>query len=148
MENFKYYIAYGSNLNITQMKERCPNSIIFGKGQLLDYQLVFKAIGKYAYATIEPFKGNYVPIGVWKVSKQDERSLDEYEDYPNLYYKTNITVEIDGVRVCGMIYIMNENAVHQLPSKDYFQGIVEGYDNLKLEKEKLYEAYERSLERR
>ena len=30
----KYYIAYGSNLNISQMKTRCPDAKIVGKTKL------------------------------------------------------------------------------------------------------------------
>ena len=39
-----FYAAYGSNLNLKQMKSRCPNSKPFGKIILNDWRLVFKGV--------------------------------------------------------------------------------------------------------
>ena len=36
-------LAYGSNLNLGQMAYRCPTAKVYGKGMLLDYQLLSKA---------------------------------------------------------------------------------------------------------
>ena len=38
----RYYIAYGSNLNVQQMRWRCPNARIIGTSELKDYRLMFK----------------------------------------------------------------------------------------------------------
>ena len=35
----RYYIAYGSNLNIRQMRMRCPSARIIGTSKLNDYEL-------------------------------------------------------------------------------------------------------------
>ena len=35
----KIYFAYGSNLNRTQMKQRCPNAQFLSVGFLKDYRL-------------------------------------------------------------------------------------------------------------
>jgi hypothetical protein len=37
-------LAYGSNLNLGQMAYRCPTAKVYGKGMLLDYQLLFYII--------------------------------------------------------------------------------------------------------
>lgn len=47
----KYYVAYGSNLNKSQMAYRCPESIPVGAGVLKNYRLSF-----YGVASIEPKK--------------------------------------------------------------------------------------------
>jgi len=36
----RYYIAYGSNLNVKQMKVRCPQSEIIGTGEIKDHELL------------------------------------------------------------------------------------------------------------
>ena len=72
-----YYLAYGSNLNVSQMKYRCPNAIRMGKIILKDYELEFRT-----FLTIVPKKGASVPIGVWLVDAIDERRLDAYESTP------------------------------------------------------------------
>ena len=38
----RYYIAYGSNLNIPQMRWRCPSARIIGTSEIPDYRLLFK----------------------------------------------------------------------------------------------------------
>ena len=38
----RYYIAYGSNLNVRQMKFRCPTARIIGTSFINDYELLFK----------------------------------------------------------------------------------------------------------
>jgi hypothetical protein len=53
-------LAYGSNLNLGQMAYRCPTAKVYGKGMLLDYQLLFKGREDNAYATIEPKRGSKV----------------------------------------------------------------------------------------
>ena len=37
----KLYIAYGSNLNLEQMKFRCPTAKLVGKGTIENYELQF-----------------------------------------------------------------------------------------------------------
>ena len=38
----KLYVAYGSNLNMRQMKGRCPESVFLGTGVIEDHELQFK----------------------------------------------------------------------------------------------------------
>ena len=63
-----YYLAYGSNLNLEQMSNRCPNAKPVGVGLLEDYRLIFRN-----YLTIEPQKGSVVPFAVWEIDKESER---------------------------------------------------------------------------
>ena len=39
MEYKRLYIAYGSNINLEQMANRCPNSKVIGKEMLKGYEL-------------------------------------------------------------------------------------------------------------
>ena len=38
----RYYLAYGSNLNVRQMKYRCPTAKIAGTAVIRDYELLYK----------------------------------------------------------------------------------------------------------
>ena len=38
----KFYLAYGSNLNIRQMRFRCSDAQPIGTAEISDYQLLFK----------------------------------------------------------------------------------------------------------
>jgi hypothetical protein len=38
----KLYAAYGSNINIVQMKMRCKEAYVVGRGEIDDYELEFR----------------------------------------------------------------------------------------------------------
>ena len=48
----RYYLAYGSNLNIRQMRMRCPSARIIGTAEIKDYELLIKGSHTGAYLTI------------------------------------------------------------------------------------------------
>lgn len=94
----RYYIAYGSNLNIRQMKFRCPTARIIGTATLPDYELLFKGSKTGSYLTVEPKKGKSVPVAVWETTEADEAALDRYEGFPTFYYKAEMELPIIGIR--------------------------------------------------
>ena len=76
----KYYLAYGSNLNIRQMSWRCFDASVIGTTTLSGYRLAYKGTGDgSSYLTIEESKDHYVPLGVYEISLEDEKNLDIYE---------------------------------------------------------------------
>ena len=127
----RYYIAYGSNLNIRQMRMRCPHATICGTARLSGWELLFKGSKTGSYLTIEKCETGTVPIVIWEVTAQDEKALDRYEGYPRLYIKQTLEVRtFDGQRVPVMAYIMNPE-LHlkpSLPPRDYYLGIKTGYE--------------------
>jgi hypothetical protein len=124
----KYYVAYGSNLNLEQMAYRCPDATIVGKGIVEDYSLKYRGSKTGAYATIIKEAGKCVPVLVWKISPNDERNLDHYEGFPTFYYKKNVTVRMaNGESLCAMAYIMFDAASPGTPSNYYMRTIYEGY---------------------
>ena len=70
----RFYIAYGSNLNLPQMRGRCPGATIVGTAVIENYRLLFKGSKTGSYLTIEPWEGGRVPVAVWEVTAADERS--------------------------------------------------------------------------
>lgn len=49
----RFYIAYGSNLNVRQMRMRCPDAVIIGTAFIPDYRLLFKGSKSGNYLTID-----------------------------------------------------------------------------------------------
>ena len=129
----RLYVAYGSNLNILQMKHRCPTAKLCGTGTVANYQLQFKGRPQSAFATISPKEGSSVPVAVWELQPRDERALDLYEGYPSHYFKQDIPVQLDGKEVVGMAYIMDLEMDHGLPSLAYYQTVQEGYEDCGLD---------------
>ena len=131
-----YYISYGSNLNIDNMKKRCPNSIPVIKingirfNYLEKWKLVFNK-----YAKIVPSLKSSVPIGLWKITKKCEKNLDIYEQFPILYKKKYIQI----YQFKAMVYIMKSNKIKN-PSKKYFEEILKGYKDFDLDVNYLYSS--------
>ena len=145
----KLYIAYGSNLNLEQMKYRCRTAKIYGNGMLKGYELLFKGSPGNAYLTIEPKAGGEVPVVVWDIKPSDETALDRYEGYPSFYYKQTIPVELEsGEVVEAMVYIMTnkiEDRIHlNQPSNRYLEAVREGYKSFSFNQKYIDEALERS----
>ena len=136
----RLYVAYGSNLNIRQMKYRCPTAKLYGTGVIDNYELQFKGQPHGAFATIAPKDGSSVPIAVWEIQARDEMSLDRYEGYPSHYFKQNVLVQLDGEEVNAMVYIMNLKMGFGLPSPHYYQTVYEGYNDCGLNTDVLNKA--------
>ena len=68
----RYYFAYGSNMNLEQMKYRCPAAEVVENVRLENYRLAFRgrAPGN-GVATVLPEKGSYVE-GVWIFMKDSQ----------------------------------------------------------------------------
>ena len=148
----RYYISYGSNLNVRQMKYRCPTAKIVGTAVIRDYELLYKGSKTGSYLTIEKKKGSVVPVAVWEVTAADEHSLDIYEGYPNFYYKKDIKLQYKGIRtgkrrtIDAFAYIMHEDRPIGVPSIYYMKTCLEGYDTFYFDKQILLNAYKNSME--
>jgi hypothetical protein len=146
----RYYIAYGSNLNIRQMKMRCPTARVIGTSEVPDYELIFKGSKTGAYLTIEPKEGGSVPVAVWETTEADEAALDRYEGCPAFYYKTELVLPIKGIKTGKIrnrrvyVYIMHEDRLLGLPSWRYVETCLEGYRAFEFDEETLFQAVDKS----
>ena len=138
----KYYIAYGSNLSVEQMKYRCPFAKVEGVAELQDMKMVFRL-----HATIEKSPGEKVPILVWTITPLDEKYLDRYEGYPKYYRKEEIEIEMTDFRrqnpkkVKAMVYIMNKGYEIETPTDIYYAIIKTCYRRFGFSTDGLTRAY-------
>ena len=143
----RYYIAYGSNLNIWQMRMRCPGARVIGTSVVEGYRLLFKGSMTGSYLTIEPEEGCSVPVAVWEVTAADERALDRYEGFPGFYYKQEFTIPVEDIlsgrvhRHKAFAYIMREDRPFGIPSQSYMRTCAEGYLNFGFGLDTLREAF-------
>lgn len=146
----RLYVAYGSNLNVEQMRLRCPSARIIGTAEIDDYELLFKGSLTGSYLTIEKRKGYSVPVAIWEVQPRDEKNLDIYEGYPNFYYKKDMVLNIKGIKT-GKIrrrkcfaYVMHEDRQLGVPSERYIRTCLEGYRAFGFQATHLYIAFKKS----
>ena len=147
MSGRKLYIAYGSNLSVEQMAQRCPDARIVGMAALKDWKLCFRI-----HSDIEPCEGSVVPVLVWEISKRDEKNLDLYEGYPSYYVKKELEIEmkdLDGrhpEKVTAMAYVMARGHSLRIPMKGYYDVLAEGYERFGFDRNLLELALKESKE--
>ena len=142
----KIYGAYGSNINLEQMAYRCPHAEVYKVGYINGYRLTFRSGG---FANIEKSEGDRVPVLLWVITEQCEKTLDHYEGYPSFYIKQNISVEIDNGEdtIEAMFYVMDDKYCQkmQTPTEYYYGGIERGYKSNGMPVEELKTAFERCM---
>jgi gamma-glutamylcyclotransferase (GGCT)/AIG2-like uncharacterized protein YtfP len=123
----RLYIAYGSNLDLEQVKHRCPTAEVVGAVELKNWRLWFRRGNHGAVATIEWERRFTVPVLIWRIQPRDELVLDRYEGCPHLYRKETLRLTVNGKRVRALVYIMNANRhPYGVSSMGYFNTIQEG----------------------
>ena len=134
------YLAYGSNINTTQMAFRCPHSRVVGTSVLKGYRLSFRGV-----ADITPHVSDKVPCLLWDLADEDIPALDRYEGFPVLYVKRTVSVEVPGVGPAfAMTYVMRKQQIVCPPHASYFETILEGYLEAGLSIDALYAARDRA----
>ena len=152
MSEKRYYIAYGSNLNVRQMRFRCPSARVIGTAELDNSRLLFKGSKTGSYLTVEPCESRTVSVAVWEVTPGDEAALDRYEGFPRFYYKKELEIDITGIksgkirRRKAFVYIMREDSLTGLPTPSYFRTCLEGYRTFGFDEAVLIEALKDSRE--
>jgi len=122
----RLYIAYGSNMDVSQMEIRCPGAEVVGKTYLKNWELTLPH-----YANIERRVGKRTPVLIWETTKEDEIELDRYEGYPVLYDKIDIIVNVNGKRMSAIAYVMTDEykKLDKEPRSGYVEQILRGYRN-------------------
>lgn len=134
------YFAYGSNLNKEQMLARCPGAKPVSAAVLPDHKLTYRGNWRgNGVANIEPDKGSHIEGAVYEIDTKDLAALDRYEGYPNLYYRTDITVDTPGGAVRAFAYFMHtERYRPAMPNQGYFNTILKGFQDWGLHPDDLF----------
>ena len=117
------YFAYGSNMDVDQMKQRCPTVEVLGKGVLRDYRLgftVYSAGWGAGSADIVHERGNEVWGIAYLIDIDDLDGLDAYEGCPEHYRRVQLPVEVHGTEypnVC--VYEVVNKVPFVPPNKKY-----------------------------
>ncbi len=136
----KLYIAYGSNTNHEFMASRCPDAEFIAKTVIKNYRLEFHGTEGNSYITIVPDDSSEVEAAVWMISENDEKSLDNYESFPELYRKEMLDISLNGTPKQALVYIMNKGAGKAIPSESYFNCVLDGYLDSGINTDQLFEA--------
>lgn len=132
------YFAYGSNMNPSQMAQRCPEYRTIGVARLVDFRLCFPRFSRArncASAGIEPAPGSAVWGVLYDVSEADLPVLNYHEGYnPQGQAAANrhILRKVTALRLGGsqpvqaMTYFAVPDGTAGRPSAAYMQIILDG----------------------
>lgn len=135
------YFAFGSNLNPSQMADRCPGNTVVGLAALRDHRLAFpltSATWGGGVAGVQVAHGSTVWGVVYDLTDENVAALDRYEgfrapgDQHNLYERERVWVDLtrpdDGSiprRVRAEYYVPRVTNPAP-PSRAYLDAILEG----------------------
>jgi len=125
------YFAYGSNLDLPQMKRRCPSSKLISKGSLSDYRLTFNRFSSGwggGVADVIQDQGSKVWGLVFEISDSDLERLDLYEgcykDKPSLYERWKAVIDTPDGQVSDVwVYTVVKKQEFVQPTLEYLQII-------------------------
>ena len=86
------YLAYGSNLCLDQMRERCPAAETGPVVALPGWRFI---INRRGVATLRPCPGGQAWGLVWQLTRECEATLDRYEGVAAGHY-TKAEIEVGG----------------------------------------------------
>lgn len=128
----RLYLAYGSNLNLSQMAYRCPTARPVGAAMIYGWELCFRGVADIVKSKDPKM---VLPVGIWEIEPADEYELDIYEGY-----RENGKGLYDKINVCGiMTYQMTRREI-AAPADSYFKTILQGYHDFGLDTNYLYDA--------
>jgi len=140
--------AYGSNLDRSQLPDRCPNAVLEGPVILCGYRLEF-----FGAADLEPHRGGTVPAVAWRLEPDDEERLDRHEGVgrpgrEDSYVKTPVTAHRpDRSTVDGYIYLMTPRRRARDPREprtSYYARVASGYRDFGFDERVLTAAFARA----
>jgi gamma-glutamylcyclotransferase len=139
------YFAYGSNLDLAQIKARCPSARLVGAARLRGYALAFGGWSCRwggSVATVLRAKGSAVPGQLFKLRFPCLRALDRFEGHPFAYERTAVVVrDSEGKQHKAFTYIQPADTFESWPpSAKYFTHIFEAYRHHQMDTDTLVRA--------
>lgn len=142
------YFAYGSNLDVAQMRARCPDAEPIGRAMLGGYRIAFAGTSRRwdgaAVATLLPARGRNVCGLLYKLSAESFSALDRFEGHPNVYSRVRVLVSDEkGRRRHALAYclpLLDE----AMPATKYLWKIVRAYERHGFGLQPLLEAVEKA----
>jgi gamma-glutamylcyclotransferase (GGCT)/AIG2-like uncharacterized protein YtfP len=102
----RLYFAFGANMDVEGMAQRCPQAQPLGTAELEHHRF---AIVHPGYATVIPSRGSRVHGVLWKLGARDLAILDAYENLPlGLYGREERPVRHEGRVRRAIVYFVHE----------------------------------------
>ena len=116
------YFAYGANMDLAGMAERCPLSRPLGRGRLPRHRILVMAEG---FASIAPEPRENVHGVLWDLALRDVRALDQFEDVSRgLYKKDQLPVQRAPFGSARALVYVGHWTRPGAPAPEYLAGMI------------------------
>jgi hypothetical protein len=132
----RYYWAFGSNLCIDSMRNRCPGAKPIKPLILNNGALTFRGVADVVHRD-----SHHVQGGLWSITLEDELNLDRFEGVSaNFYMRRYFPMKIRGKERHVLFYQMRTHRGIMPPSEGYLDTIMQGYRDFGLDLKYLHVA--------
>ncbi len=115
------YFAYGLNMDVAGMAQRCPRSKVLGLARLPRHRFIVTADG---YASVIRDPRESVHGVLWDCALGDIRTLDKFEELASgLYVKINQPVIVEGGAKRALIYVGRSGEIGR-PRPGYLESVI------------------------
>ena len=115
------YFAYGLNMDVAAMRERCPRSTALGLARLPRHRFIITTDG---YASVIRDPRESVHGVLWDCALGDIRTLDKFEELASgLYIKINQPVVVEGGAKRALIYVGRSAHIGK-PRPGYLESVI------------------------
>jgi len=115
------YFAYGSNMDVAAMAQRCPRSVAIGPARLIRHRL---AAMREGWLTVTRDPRGCVHGVLWNLALADVPALDRYEGVAiGLYRKALQSVATPAGAKRALVYF-GANAGRGVAARDYIAAII------------------------
>lgn len=122
MSRSRLYAAYGSNMIVRQMVERCPRARLVGTGILDDHRFIITGDG---VASVVQSDGDLVHVVVWAITVADEFCLDAYEGVAlGIYRKRVLPVLMPTGTTSRLLTYIATTTAKGTPRPGYLESII------------------------
>ncbi len=129
-----FYFAYGFNLNLTEMRKKCPEAKVVGIGYVKGYRLAFfehAVVWDSAMETLFPDPAAEVWGVLYELDQFEWETLDCFEDArmdgTGAYFHYPVTVTgVSHKLTTANVYLKARWGADGLPSTEYMQVILAG----------------------
>lgn len=117
------YFAYGSNLDVVSMQDRCPQARVLGPGCLKGFRLGFTWHSTgwgCGVADVVESEQDEVWGLVFNISTSDLDALDRYEGYPTYYGRSQTMIHTGNAVLKNVwVYTVRDKTKFIAPSRMY-----------------------------
>jgi gamma-glutamylcyclotransferase (GGCT)/AIG2-like uncharacterized protein YtfP len=138
----KHYFAYGANMDLNTMFDRCPSAKFIEVGTLDGYRFIINTRG---VASIVSDATASVCGVIWTINEEDEAFLDLFEGVKGRWYSKHTVAVAETVNnnmFDCLVYIASDHREGK-PIEDYFNNIIKWAKNFHFPED--YTSYLKSI---